>query len=105
MRLTPRQQSALRVALHRHFGAAARLWIFGSWVDDKARGGDFDVLVQTDEADAPRLVDAKLEFLADLHAAPHFEDERIDVVLMSTAPDPQPRPIQRAALDRGVALT
>lgn len=104
MRLTPQQQSALRAALHRHFGPAARLWIFGSRVDDKARGGDFDVLVQTDEADATRLVDAKLEFLADLHATPEFEDERIDVVLMSTVLSPQPRPIQRAALDHGVEL-
>ena len=105
MRLTAPQQSALRNAVQRHFGPRARLWVFGSRVDDRARGGDFDLLVQTDESDATRLVDARLEFLADLHATPDFEDERIDVVLRSTVLDPQPRPIQHAALAHGVELT
>ena len=65
MRLTLEQQIALRAALRRSFGASARLWVFGSRVDDHARGGDYDFLVQTEDADASRLVDAKL-FLARL---------------------------------------
>jgi hypothetical protein len=105
MRLTPEQQSALRDALRHSFGARARLWLFGSRVDDRARGGDYDFLVQTDEDDATKLIDAKLGFLADLHATPAFEDERLDVVLYSRALDPQPRPIHRAALAQGIELT
>ena len=88
MRLTTEQLSALRAALQRSFGAGARLWVFGSRVDDQARGGDYDFLVQTDDADAARLVDAKL-----------------DVVLYVPALDPQPRPIHRLALSQGVELT
>lgn len=105
MRLSSEQQSALRDALRRSFGDGARLWLFGSRVDDTARGGDYDLLVQTNEADAARLVDARLGFLAALHATPAFEDERLDVVLYSPALDPQPRAIQRLALAHGIELT
>ena len=105
MRLTPEQQLALRAALRRSFGTGARLLLFGSRVDDQARGGDYDLLVQTDEADAAHLVDARLGFLADLHATPAFEDERLDVVLYSPALDPRPRPIHRVALAQGIELT
>jgi len=76
MRLTPEQQSTLRAALRRSFGASARLWLFGSRVDDRVRGGDYDFLVQSDAA--ARLVDVKLGFLAELHATPSFEGEKLD---------------------------
>lgn len=105
MRLTPEQPSALRDALRRSFGTRARLWLFGSRVVDRARGGDYDLLVQTDEADAAHLIDARLGFLADLHATPAFGDERLDVVLYAPALHPQPRPIHRVALEQGIELT
>ena len=94
-----------RAALRRSFGTSARLWLFGSRTDDNARGGDYDLLVQTDDADPARLVDARLAFLAELHATPSFEGEKVDVVLYATALDPQPRPIHRAALSSGIELT
>ncbi|HMQ70957.1 MAG TPA: nucleotidyltransferase domain-containing protein [Rubrivivax sp.] len=105
MRLTARQQQVLREALRRRFGGAARLWVFGSRLDAQARGGDHDLMVSTPEADADRLVEARLRFLADLHASPCFEDEKIDVVLHAPALQPEPLPVQRAALAHGVALT
>lgn len=105
MRLTPEQQAVLRTALRRSFGAGARLWLFGSRVDDQARGGDYDLLVETDEGDARRLVEARLGFMADLHATPAFEDEKLDVVLYAPALDPQPRAIHRVALAEGIELT
>lgn len=105
MRITPQQQRELHIALRRRFGAAARLWVFGSRADDLARGGDYDLMVQTDDADADRLVDAKLAFLADLHATPSFDGERLDLLLFAPALDPQPRPIHQLALARGIELT
>lgn len=73
MRLTSEPQSALRDAPRRSFGTRARLCLFGPRVDDRARGGDYRLLVQTDEADAAHLVDARLGFLADLRATPAFD--------------------------------
>ncbi len=105
MRLTPEQQAALRSALRRSFGPRARLWLFGSRVDDQARGGDHDAFVQTDEGDARRLVEARLGFMADLHGTPAFEDERLDGVLHAPALDAQPRAVHRVALDEGIEPT
>jgi hypothetical protein len=105
MRLTPRQQQVLRQALRRRFGDGARLWVFGSRVDPRARGGDYDLMIATPEADVERLVDARLRFLADLHADPSFEDEKIDVVLHAPALQPAPLPIHAVALAQGVELT
>jgi predicted nucleotidyltransferase len=104
MRMTSQQQSTLTEAVRRRFGPTGRLWIFGSRVDDQARGGDFDIMVRCDDADANRLLDAKLNLLADLHATAAFEDERIDVVLFSQNLDPLPRAIHRAAMEHGVEL-
>ena len=104
MRLTPRQHSTLRRAFAGRFGPGARLWLFGSRVDDARRGGDVDLLVQTPLADAHALVDARLAFLADLHATPEFDGEKIDVVLWSPALHAEPLPIHRVALSQGVEL-
>lgn len=104
MRLSPEQQTLLKSAVRRHFGPAARLWVFGSRTDDTVRGGDFDLLVLCDDADADRLYSAKLAMLAELHATALFEGERIDLVLFSPQLDPTPRPVQRAAMTQGVEL-
>lgn len=105
MRLSHRQQQLLRDTLRRRFGAGARLWLFGSRLDDQVRGGDVDLLVECADADPARLVDSKLAFLADLHATLAFEGERIDVVLYSPTLHRTLLPVQREALTRGVELT
>ena len=104
MRLTDRQHATLTAAVRRHFGPHTRLWLFGSRVDDCARGGDFDVMVQANAADAALIYGAKLALLDDLHATPEFDGERIDVVLWCPRLDPVLRPVQRAALAHGLEL-
>lgn len=96
---------ALRCALRASFGAQAKLRVFGSRLDERVRGGDYDLLVQTPEADPDRLVQARLDFLARLHATPAFEDQKIDVVLYAPALHAQPSPIQRRALAEGQELS
>ena len=104
MRLSPSQRSALIAATKQHFGADARLWLFGSRVDDRTRGGDYDLLVQSSDAHPACLIDARLAFLADLHATPDFDDEKLDVVLYAPALDATTTPIQQAALGHGIEL-
>ena len=104
MRLTDRQHATLTAAVRRHFGTQARLWLFGSRADDGKRGGDFDVMVQADAADTALIYGAKLALLADLHATPEFDGERIDVVLWCPRLDPVLRPVQQAALAHDLEL-
>ena len=42
MRLSPRELAAIRQTLS-DFDQGSRLWLFGSRVDDAARGGDIDL--------------------------------------------------------------
>jgi len=49
MRLTPDQVKIIKDTVSRLAGPASRVWLFGSRVDDDLRGGDIDLLVETDE--------------------------------------------------------
>ena len=62
MRLTQEEHLAISDAIHQA-DAAARIYLFGSRVDDSARGGDIDLLVLSKTID----VMAKLDILAQLH--------------------------------------
>jgi predicted nucleotidyltransferase len=46
MRLSTDQQRVIRQTTHELLGPAARVRLFGSRLDDSARGGDIDLLVE-----------------------------------------------------------
>ena len=46
MRLTAEQVETIRQRIQRHIGPHARIWLFGSRVDDSRRGGDVDLYVE-----------------------------------------------------------
>lgn len=48
MRLTADQRQIILQCLHQQFGPRAQVSVYGSRVDDSARGGDVDLLVETD---------------------------------------------------------
>ncbi|CAK0754843.1 NTP_transf_2 domain-containing protein [Gammaproteobacteria bacterium] len=79
MRLTEIQQAAIRSTVAETFGDGANVWLFGSRVDDTQRGGDIDLLIETDQTD-PRLVaDAELHFLTKLNR--RIGEQKIDVLV------------------------
>lgn len=47
MRLTPAQVSIIRHAASEVAGLEARVWLYGSRLDDARRGGDVDLLVES----------------------------------------------------------
>lgn len=48
MRLNPAQTRLILQCVRQQFGDDARVMLFGSRLDDKARGGDVDLLVETE---------------------------------------------------------
>ena len=63
MRISEIQRQCIKEAVERQFGADARVLLFGSRVDDTARGGDIDLLVETNSMvpDSVEAVAAKLQ--------------------------------------------
>lgn len=47
MRLSTTQRQSIVMTARRDFGEDARIWLFGSRVDDARRGGDVDLYVET----------------------------------------------------------
>ena len=48
MRLTPEQTRTILHCVRQQFGAQAQVKLFGSRLDDSARGGDVDLLVESE---------------------------------------------------------
>jgi len=99
MRLTVSEQATIRDTVLAVFGMGSRVRLFGSRVDDLARGGDIDLLVEVDQAVAqPALFSARIG--ARLQQA--LGDRRIDVVL--AAPNVPEQSIHRIARETGIEL-
>ena len=101
MRLTASQASCIRDGVVKHFGATSHVWLFGSRVDDKLRGGDIDLYIEPEKQDPASLVDAKLHFLSEMHG--RMGEQKIDVVLRRAAFQEE-LPIYRVAKENGEQL-
>jgi len=78
VRLTPDEVAVIKEAIRRRFRGKGRIILFGSRTDDAKRGGDIDILVESDEP-LEEGVRHKLEALSDLHRG--LGDRKIDLVL------------------------
>lgn len=98
MRLTAAEVAAIRQATRKVFGARAVARVFGSRVDDAARGGDLDLLIEVEPGQATLANETR--FL-DLIAAP-LDELHVDLILHERG---RPLgPIERIALRDGVTL-
>ncbi|WP_424858722.1 nucleotidyltransferase domain-containing protein [Tepidimonas sp. HKU77] len=97
MRLAPHHAQRIVDEARALFGPQVQVRLFGSRVDDGARGGDIDLLVTVAQPIAhPALLASRLG--ARLQAA--MSEQRIDVV--REAPNLPPLPIRRVAHEQGV---
>ena len=103
MRLTNQQHQAILSAARNAFGPDVKVRLFGSRTDDKRKGGDFDLYVESDCDDAEWLTSAKLKFLCELDQCIALAGEKVDVVL-STPLHRELRPIDRVARLEGIQL-
>ena len=79
MRLSPQQCSIISTAVAENFGAEANVWLFGSRVDDAARGGDIDLYIEPATENAEEIVESKLRFLVTMYKK--LGGQKIDVVI------------------------
>jgi predicted nucleotidyltransferase len=99
MRLTPTQIQTIKRATADIFGPEARVWLFGSRVDDSKRGGDVDLMVQLDcTVENEALLAARLS----ARVSRSMYGRRVDVIVQSANTATQP--VRREALDSGVQL-
>jgi predicted nucleotidyltransferase len=99
MRLDAQHIERLKRLAVEEAGPHARLYLFGSRLDDAATGGDVDLLLElTTPAAEPAVLAARMA----ARASRVLGGRKVDVVL--AAPNLKRLPIHEAALRRGVVL-
>lgn len=96
MRLSEEQVQAIRRIALETAGAAAQVRVFGSRLDDTAKGGDLDLLLEVPE---PVSNPAWLAALFSARVSRMMEGRKVDMVLL--APDTPRQPIHEVALLEG----
>lgn len=99
MRLTSEQIAAIREETGLVFGSGAMVRLFGSRVDDTARGGDIDLLVECDKPVKDRL---KKSLALTARLQMRLGDQRMDILVID--PTTAEQPIHRIAKMTGVLL-
>ena len=99
MRLRKNQQQTIRETVREIFGPDASVYVFGSRVDDSARGGDIDLLVRLEkpQVETERKI---LRLVARLQI--RLGDQPIDVLLQD--PESTLNPIHLEAQRTGIRL-
>lgn len=99
MRLSDTQRETIKDVTNALFGNSATVKLFGSRLDNTARGGDIDLLVTSD-----RLIENKVEKALYMVARLQIRlgDQPIDVIVVD--PETQLTPVHRQALKTGEPL-
>ena len=101
MRLTDQQRTIIRATVAETFGVGADVWLFGSRVDDNKRGGDIDLLIETDQVDVDAIARAEIFFLTRIQEK--LGEQKIDVLLDYPSRKTRP-PIFSIAKQTGILL-
>jgi predicted nucleotidyltransferase len=99
LRLTREEVDCLIQATHKCFGETAEIWLFGSRVDDRKKGGDIDLYIETDMSTG--IVAAKLEMQSLIWST--FGNQKIDILIHSKSR--KPSPIHEIAKSTGQKLS
>ncbi len=99
MRLSPTEIDTIKSETLQQFGADARVFLFGSRVDDTQRGGDIDLLVSLPK---PQALQVRQALRMNARLQMQLGMQKIDIVLLD--PQTPQLPIHREALRTGIAL-
>jgi len=99
MRLTTLQIEAIRDLSRQVAGEQARVRVFGSRLDDSARGGDLDLMIELNEpVPNPALLAAQLS----AKVSRTLHGRKVDVLI--SAPNLRRLPIHDVAYQEGVLM-
>ena len=98
MRLTAAEIAAIKQTAAEVFGPAVAVRLFGSRVDDAKRGGDIDLYLEVEPAQATFRNECAFRHLLE----DRIGEQKIDVVLHPRGRSPAP--IAEIARETGVAL-
>ncbi len=87
MRLTPDQIQAIKETAHAVLGESARVILFGSRADDAKKGGDIDLLFETDHLVANRATTIGALYVSLIRK---LGDRKIDIILKDELTPPAP---------------
>lgn len=99
MRLNPAQIEMIRNTSQLVFGDIVRITLFGSRVDDQAKGGDVDLMIEVGGiVDEPALFSARVAS----RVSRSMNGRRVDVILKAS--NLKNQPIHEIATRHGVIL-
>ena len=101
MRINEKTRTTLLEKIREYFGNQTQVWLFGSRVDDQARGGDLDIYIEPEVKDAEGVFEAKIRTLAALKKI--LGERKIDLVINRDTRTSQA--IHEIARSTGVKLT
>jgi predicted nucleotidyltransferase len=99
MRLTPAQIDTIKSTAQAVLGEGVQVTLFGSRVDDAAKGGDVDLMIEVRQP-LPEAALVSARIASRVSRAMH--GRKVDVLLK--APNLLEQPIHRIAAQQGVAL-
>lgn len=99
IRLTSSQVTEIKCAAAEVFCGDVQVWLFGSRVDDRKRGGDIDLFLRPSARGAEQTLYDKVQFLVQLER--RLGERKIDVVIEYPDDD---RAIVQIAHQTGVRL-
>lgn len=99
VRLSAGEIDVIRAAVHRLLGDGARIRIFGSRARLDEKGGDIDILIETEQKLADRVASA-CRLTSQLQM--QLGDQKIDVIIVDSETPEQP--IHQIARQTGVML-
>ncbi|SFP84413.1 nucleotidyltransferase domain-containing protein [Hydrogenimonas thermophila] len=94
MRITKEQIDLLKSELQK-LSKEARLYLFGSRVNDEKRGGDIDLLIISDSLTKKDIRKLRIEFFK------HFGEQKLDIVLDNSKLE---KPFVKLILPKAVRL-
>jgi predicted nucleotidyltransferase len=101
MRLSAQEQAVIRRSVSETFGPAARVYLFGSRIDDSRSGGDIDLYVETDLSfDASFEARTRLTLLLE----ERLGEQKIDLLIRHAGMEGDPSPVYRIAEETGIQL-